>query len=221
MNDIEFMNAHSPEAKQRLLLAAEEIFAEWGFAGASVRDICNRANTNVAAINYYFGGGGAKERLYIEAVKNAHLCSMSGHDFPEFPADMPPEHKLRLFIREMVRRMYRPARPSAMALTMREMANPSTAAGEVVREYIRPIAFKLLDIVKEICPNLPDERHLMIGFSVIGQILYYRQNAPVSELIFGHERISKLSEDGVMEHITQFTLTALGYDPNLSERVGT
>lgn len=52
--------------RQRLLIAAAQAFAEHGFAGASVRDICDRAGANVAAINYHFGG---KDGLFAEVMR--------------------------------------------------------------------------------------------------------------------------------------------------------
>jgi AcrR family transcriptional regulator len=43
------------ESKQRLLDAAEQLFADRGFEVVSVRDITQLAKANVAAINYHFG----------------------------------------------------------------------------------------------------------------------------------------------------------------------
>jgi len=63
--------------KTRLLEAAGEEFADKGFGGATVRAICARAGANVAAINYHFGD---KERLYIEAVIEAHRCGACSVD---------------------------------------------------------------------------------------------------------------------------------------------
>ena len=47
--------------KEKLFCAAINVFAEKGFDGATVRDICFRVGANVSAVNYYFGG---KESLY-------------------------------------------------------------------------------------------------------------------------------------------------------------
>lgn len=47
--------AGAADAQGRILLAAEQLFAEHGFEGVSVRDIVQRADVNLAAINYYFG----------------------------------------------------------------------------------------------------------------------------------------------------------------------
>src|SRR3954451_22724831 len=43
------------KTRQRLLEVAGEVFAEQGFKNATVREICKRAEANVAAINYHFG----------------------------------------------------------------------------------------------------------------------------------------------------------------------
>ena len=56
--------ASSPATRDRLLDAAEQLFAEHGFADASLRQITALAEANVASVNYHFG---AKEDLY-EAV---------------------------------------------------------------------------------------------------------------------------------------------------------
>ncbi len=195
-------------AKQRLLDAAQGEFADRGFDGATVRTICRKAGVNIAGINYYFGG---KEDLYIEAVKQAHACAGRMDTFPVPVAGTPPVEKLRAFIREMVSRMHTPARPAAMKLMMREMADPGKAAHVVVDEFIRPAAFALREILRELLPKLSEERLLMTGFSVIGQCLFYRQNRPITELIFGKEAIDTLDAESVAEHVVQFTLAALGF----------
>ena len=48
----------------QIILKAEELFADKGFEGTSVRDIAEEAGVNVAMISYYFG---SKEKL-LEAL---------------------------------------------------------------------------------------------------------------------------------------------------------
>lgn len=55
--------------KQRLLDAAEQLFAENGFAATSLRDITALAEANLASVNYHFG---SKEAL-LEAVFDRRL----------------------------------------------------------------------------------------------------------------------------------------------------
>jgi AcrR family transcriptional regulator len=198
----------SQDARLRLLQAAQEEFAEQGFDAATVRAICKRAGANIGGINYYFG---SKEELYIEAVKYAHTSSAWMERFPIPSAETPPVEKLKTFIREMVVRMHATTSRSAMKLMMREMADPGKAAHVVVEEFMKPSALALKGILRELLPHADEPQILATGLSVMGQILFYRQNRPVAEMIFGKDAIALLDVDRVVDHITQFTLAAIGY----------
>jgi len=51
--------------REKILEAAEVVFMEKGFAAASVRDITQRAEVNVAAVNYHYG---SKEDLILALI---------------------------------------------------------------------------------------------------------------------------------------------------------
>ncbi len=52
------------EKQQRILEVAEQLFAEKGFDGTSIRNISKEARINIAMVSYYFG---SKERM-LEAL---------------------------------------------------------------------------------------------------------------------------------------------------------
>ncbi len=52
--------------KDRILGAAEELFALHGFASTSLRQVTTRADVNIAAVNYHFG---SKENLVNEVFR--------------------------------------------------------------------------------------------------------------------------------------------------------
>ncbi|MEN1940388.1 TetR family transcriptional regulator [Luteimonas sp. MJ246] len=52
--------------KDRILGAAEELFAQHGFSGTSLRQVTGRADVNIAAVNYHFG---SKENLINEVFR--------------------------------------------------------------------------------------------------------------------------------------------------------
>jgi AcrR family transcriptional regulator len=60
------VNAQLFSTKQRILGAAEALFARHGFAGASLRQVTAAANVNLAAVNYHFG---SKENLINEVFR--------------------------------------------------------------------------------------------------------------------------------------------------------
>jgi AcrR family transcriptional regulator len=67
------MAAHF-STKDRILGAAEELFAQYGFAGTSLRQVTSRADVNIAAVNYHFG---SKENLVNEVFRR-RMDEMSG-----------------------------------------------------------------------------------------------------------------------------------------------
>ena len=52
--------------KDRILHAAEELFAQQGFAATSLRQVTSRADVNIAAVNYHFG---SKDNLVNEVFR--------------------------------------------------------------------------------------------------------------------------------------------------------
>ncbi len=54
--------------RERLVRAATRLFADSGYRGASVRDICNQAGANPGAVSYHFGG---KRQLYRFVLRQA------------------------------------------------------------------------------------------------------------------------------------------------------
>lgn len=61
------MAAEGPfSTKERILGAAEDLFAQYGFAGTSLRQVTQHADVNIAAVNYHFG---SKENLVAEVFR--------------------------------------------------------------------------------------------------------------------------------------------------------
>ncbi|MBX7107924.1 MAG: TetR/AcrR family transcriptional regulator [Chitinophagales bacterium] len=52
--------------REQILCVAEELFAEKGFEGTSVRELARKASINIAMISYYFG---SKEKLFEAIVE--------------------------------------------------------------------------------------------------------------------------------------------------------
>ena len=61
---------HSSDTKERILDAAEYLFAREGYRGTSLRTITARARVNLAAVNYHFG---SKKSLVEEVIKRRLL----------------------------------------------------------------------------------------------------------------------------------------------------
>ena len=197
------------DARTRILNVAGPIFAEKGFQATTIREICGQANVNVAAVNYHFGD---KERLYVEAVKRAHQPSGQPDELLEWPPGTTPETKLRDQIKAMLTRMLSERTPWQRQLMNREMLEPTFACRELVEAHIRDRFGQLLDILGEILPaDVPAYRCHQVAFSIVGQALHYHVASHVVTVLVGEEeREAHYQIDQLVDHITQFSLAAMG-----------
>jgi TetR/AcrR family transcriptional regulator, regulator of cefoperazone and chloramphenicol sensitivity len=199
--------------KVRLLEAAGSEFAEKGFDCARIRAICERAQANVAAVNYHFGD---KETLYVEAVLHAHRCGFESEEGDDEDAGGPVE-QLRGFVYHFLSRVLALHDPDDWRhrLMIREMLDPTPASDVLIREAIRPRFERLARILRRFCPDADERRIHALAFSVIGQCLHYKMARPITERLVGAEAMAALDLDYLTEHITTFCLAALGCTPPL------
>ena len=163
----------SEQTRARLLDAAREVFSQRGFQGATVREICRRAEANGAAVNYHFG---SKDGLLAEALNFAPLAALQKANANECP-----EVRLRLFIRDFMLMMLDEKNPSSQCRIMaRELADPTPAIDKIVREAIAPLHAFLGKLVREILNEdaggdkvvEPELRRCV--YSILGQCVFYR-----------------------------------------------
>lgn len=201
------------DARTRILNAAGPIFAEKGYEAATVREICQEAGVNLASVNYYFGG---KERLYVETVRRAHPAKFRPGAALEWPAGTPPKAKLRDFIRWMLTHLLE-ANTSGWEeqLIVREIMNPTPACRDLLREHFQAGFGPLEQILGEILPpETPAYQRHQIGFSIVGQCVYYRSSSKILPLIVEEEELEAYYRiEQLTEHILQVSLAALGLGP--------
>ena len=203
------------DTKSRLLESAGEEFAERGFEGATIRGIIERAKANIAAVNYHFGD---KERLYVQAVIEAHRCGIGGDGDDEGNlAELPAAEQLRLYVRNFLGRVLAVGDPDSWhhKLMIRELIRPSPASETLVREVIRPKFERLLGILRQACPDADDRRLSATAFSVIGQCLHYKMGRAIAERLVGTEAFAALDLNYLADHIARFSLAAIGLGPPL------
>ena len=172
-------------ARDKILQAAGEVFAQKGFKAATVREICATAGVNLAGVNYYFGD---KEQLYLEAVKLAHPGRLQEGE-AALPEDEPVEERLRFFVRGFIERLAKESDSSwQMRLFRREIIEPTPFCRETLKEYFRGRFSVLEKIVEEVLPPaMPAWQRRQMCFSIIGQCVYFRAAKNVVSMVIGEE----------------------------------
>jgi AcrR family transcriptional regulator len=197
------------DTRLKILNAAGPVFAEKGYQTATVREICRAAGVNVASINYYFGD---KENLYVETVQRAQQMRTDKAPMPVLSRDTPAEERLRSFTRTLLKRMIGDAEASWQSqLMMREVLRPTRACQRIAEEYIRPEFELLLSILDDLMPpETPLHVRQRLGFSLVGQCLFYRIARPIFEMLIpAEERAQEFSIRALTEHITQVLLASV------------
>lgn len=196
------------DPKQELIDAAGPLFAEKGFDSTTVREISDRAQANQAAINYHFRD---KKQLYIACVRQASQSCMDRAPIPLDLASLPPEAALKTFVHRFLQRVAVDHEPAWHAqLLMREMQWPTEACHEFVEVHVKPTFNILKQILEKLLPpSMSEQKKMLIGFSIVGQILHYRSARPVVHMLVGKQLFAAFDVDTLTEHITQFSLAAV------------
>jgi TetR/AcrR family transcriptional regulator, regulator of cefoperazone and chloramphenicol sensitivity len=204
------------KTRDKILLAAGEVFAEQGFEGATIRAITERAGVNVAAVNYHFRD---KAELYTRVVVDACSARAAWRDvIAEAPNS--PEERLRSLIFHFLEYLLDPDRATwKRRLMAREMANPTSALDELVEKSIRPLRNEfLLPTLRELTGNKLNGRQLsLISISVMGQCHYLLQGQPIIERLNPDFKMGKSEIAEIAEHIACFSLAGIA---ELTQRAG-
>lgn len=203
------MDSSNRETRLRLLEAAGEVFAEHGYRRATIRDICSRAEANIAAVNYHFGD---KEQLYIAALQ--HWLGEALRKFPPdggLPPTAPPEQRLHAFIRSWLFRMLGKGMPAWHGKLMaREMSEPTAGFDTILAESIRPLANRLNNLVRELLGPQVSERTVRdCALSIGGQCCFYRHAHEMIKRLFPDHGQSVDEIEHLSDHITRFSLAAI------------
>lgn len=199
----------TPETRQRLLAAAGEVFAEHGFRAATVRDLCQRANVNIAAVNYHFGD---KERLYAAVLRYTHHYAVE--KYPSdlgLQADATAAQRLHAYIRSFLLRILDEGRPAWHGKLMaREMIEPTSALDTWIEEDIRPRAEQLQAIVRDLLGRHVGADHVRLcAMSVVSQCVFHHHARPVIARLFPRQTYTLKDIERLADHITRFSLAAL------------
>lgn len=142
-------------SKIRILEAATKLFAQKGFDGTSIREICKKAEVNLCMISYYWGG---KQKLYQGIIENLLEkqieYSKNFLDLNKNPKDMSVDEcsDLLLTISEkFVDFFYTNISSDLIVILLKEQQKPDFIVKSPVLDYVRKLIARILN-------KAPDDR---------------------------------------------------------------
>ena len=198
------------DTRGRLLDAATAEFAERGFSGARIREIVARAGTNLAAINYHFGG---KEALYSAVLEHHARRALTAHPTHAATgaAQLTANERLELFIRGLLMRVLDDD-PTAMftRLIAREMLDPTPALDGLAHDFARPQVEALCAIIAEITDAPATSAAVKrCAISVASQCMNLHFQRHVLRRVFPDLPLTVDAVDAITRHILAFSLSGM------------
>lgn len=178
------------ETQTRILDAAEELFMQHGFEGASMRMLTARAAVNLAAINYHFG---SKDAL-IEAVFRRRLDPENAERIAELDrlekasggAPLAPETIIRAFVGTSLRMIQEEkAGRNFIRLLGRTYTDPASRIRALIGQLYAPAVARFKDAIARALPDLPREELVWRLHFMFGTLSYTLAATDTLELIAG------------------------------------
>ncbi len=163
------------ETRWRLLQAAAEVFAEVGYHAATTREICRRAEVNLASIHYYYGD---KAELYREVFRLPFLNECNTFNALDISL-VSLEQGLHAFYQWFFPPVAEedPMTQLFMRLHAREEAEPSGVLGDAMTQAFRPNHDKMQALLcREFGLKKPDVEVDRLTFALLGLATVYFHN---------------------------------------------
>jgi AcrR family transcriptional regulator len=169
------MTRPSEVTRERIMKAAERLFAESGYDGTSIRAIVAKAKVNQAAINYHFEG---KDGLYREVLRVA-FRALTEHqlEHAEELKSMSREEALSQFVRRQLQPLLgRDEYSRHMRIFNWETVQPTTVFRDLVAEEAAPFVGLAADLVRRFMPEADQRTVTVAAVWLLGQCSVFVRN---------------------------------------------
>lgn len=192
------------QTQQKILQAAIEGFAEYGFDGCSLAEIARRSNSKKALIQYHFG---SKEELWKQAI--AQLWSEMRSAFPQYlsktPTDVGPA-QLRFVFRQIIR--FARDNPGWLGIMFREASTPGARQDWFINTYLQQDFREGTQFIQQAQQQglLPPGSALHLLHIISGALTYALIVAPLTERATGININSDASLDTLVDLLIQLLM---------------
>ena len=204
----------SRETQERLLEAAERLFAERGFDRTSMRALARAAGTSVSAAHYHFGSkqGLLRATLLrrVEPVNRRRLERLEALERDAAGGPLPLEAILEAFLRPALEvHAAGRAGPSPLRqVAARLYSDPPELVAALKRELFGPIGDRFVAALARALPDRPREG-VALGFQLsIGAMVHVIGGHVTGPGDSGHPH-REISDEGLLRSLVAFAAAGL------------
>ena len=206
-------------SKIRVLLAARELFAQYGYNGVGMRQIATKANTVLHTGTYYFG---TKERLYGECIRESleqlRIAALFARPLAPQVNQQEVARAVETKITEVFHAFFSDqAQAWAAQLMARAMMEQVAEAQEQVDALLELTGGWFLPALRQALPNLSEERFSLWHMAFLGEIMIYAFAQPSILKRLKRDHYDERLLDQATQQITASLLASLGLSASPSE----
>jgi AcrR family transcriptional regulator len=186
-------------ARERLLDAAEKLFADYGYNGVSVRQIVHAAKVNLGAVPYHFG---TKEKLFKEVLyRRAAPLRAEREALIKRLTETGKKPELEDVLWALLEPGFRASHENASfrRLLGRASMDPTPEVRKLMAEIYNPDFLFVPKELRKACADLPDE------------VFYWRLNCFYGVMLFVQADTGKIQTIAGKKFDTSRPDTALKY----------
>jgi len=180
--------ANDTQTRQRILLAAERLFARLGYGATSLRAIMAEANVNTASVHYYFGGKAALLRAIFDmrvGATNAEREQLLD-ECERAAGKRAPQLRglLEAFFGPAIRMSRSAEGQDFNQITALCSVDPDPELRKIVHDAYDQLARRFIILLRRACPQLDESTLYWRLHCMYGSMMYVRtQNGRVDYLL--------------------------------------
>lgn len=206
------------QAKEKLLHAAAELFAEKGFDQVTIREIAAKAGVRHGGVNYHFRG---KQELYRAVLsrfgpRGNHITDGGNpllHEALQVRGQAAAQEMLGRLVRQHLSVMAERSHPVAAGLLEQEMRRPEGPDDQVFENAVLLRHRAIEHLLQQIAPGLKDREQLrLFSMGVASRTAFFWIARPIAFRLLdlpAHGELSPERIDRIADHIVQTTLASL------------
>lgn len=203
------------DTRDRMFDAAEALFLERGFDGTSLRLITTRANVNLAAVNYHFGGKNGLFTAMIarrfDALNEDRIALLGEYRRAARGAPLACERVLAaMFVPAMqLARDPRRGGRDFLRLLGRAYVDPSPTLRDFLTERYAPTIERFKEAFAEALPEIPRRELVWRLHFMMGALAYTLAGADTWRLIAALSATEKPTDELLLGRLAPFLIAGL------------
>lgn len=208
------MEQSTTTTKESLLLAAGELFAEYGVEGTSIRTIAEKCQANIAAVNYHFG---SKENLYlalvsyvIEQTRCHRAWELLAHKEEWMHDPLKCSGAIFQLVEERCQQYLTNLHPRWYGrLFMRILLQPTPAISEIMKDIVIPEFNAVRDVLLCCRPSMNMEEAELWTDTFVAQLTHYIFAEDLMELFPEPRKCHAGFEKRIPYHVSRVLIRGL------------